>query len=501
MVARSNPINHQYSNHNEQEQDQDDNRSRNNSYGFLHDNPISLNVRGHVQTSSKTGGVVLAESCNDHQLVSNGANHNQVQQKAVVLGLKLRTRKIEKNNHQQVLSQSQRPLKLPASNFPAVSLRVGSWTWESKNPRDLTVKIYFGKKKLVWEFLRGSMKKKMEIEWAHVSAIKDYVDEDENGRLEIELENPPTYYEEHNFQRLKHTQWKITEDFTGGQAPNCRRHTIRFSPGVLDDHLKKLLKCDNGLYNLYRQPFPSHKSPFFNGSFHFSHNINVVGSSLVPPSNPFQPTTMQGLTLQNSNERSLGVWEQSGNNQFVDTPLPPIREPDDNELFQGMSDEQIELLLHVAMQNLPEVTTEQTCFKVDSSCQTFEQNHENISDHFVARTDASSGQQYQGLLQPINSDDQLELLDLDIQKLPDVTNEQNGFMVDSTCKALEQNHQSIFDPFGGITDGSCSNGGVISHDMAFMDEVEDDVSRYAQLLFHDEPAIDPGTLDLVIFSI
>ena len=79
MVARSNPINHQYSNHNEQEQDQDDNRSRNNSYGFLHDNPISLNVRGHVQTSSKTGGVVLAESCNDHQLVSNAANHNQVQ--------------------------------------------------------------------------------------------------------------------------------------------------------------------------------------------------------------------------------------------------------------------------------------------------------------------------------------------------------------------------------------------------------------------------------------
>lgn len=59
--------------------------------------------------------------------------------------------------------------------------------WVSKNEGDLVVKFYYGKKKLVWEFLYGARKKKIEIRWSQVSAINTFLEEDNKGRLEIEV--------------------------------------------------------------------------------------------------------------------------------------------------------------------------------------------------------------------------------------------------------------------------------------------------------------------------
>lgn len=59
--------------------------------------------------------------------------------------------------------------------------------WVSKNEGDLVAKIYYAKKKIVWELLFGSFKRKMEISWSEISAINAFISQGENGLLEIEV--------------------------------------------------------------------------------------------------------------------------------------------------------------------------------------------------------------------------------------------------------------------------------------------------------------------------
>lgn len=117
----------------------------------------------------------------------------------------------------------------------------------SKNEGDLVAKVYYAKKKLVWEFLDGPLKNKIEIQWSEISAIRAFTYEGEHGQLEIEvlflsikcfhpfceyfvldisifiqLNQQPQFGRETNPQPRKHTQWKQTSDFTGGQASICR---------------------------------------------------------------------------------------------------------------------------------------------------------------------------------------------------------------------------------------------------------------------------------------
>ena len=59
--------------------------------------------------------------------------------------------------------------------------------WVSKNEGDLVAKFYYGRKKLVWEFLYGALKKKIEIQWSQISAINAFMGEDKKGCLQIEV--------------------------------------------------------------------------------------------------------------------------------------------------------------------------------------------------------------------------------------------------------------------------------------------------------------------------
>ncbi|KAL8222820.1 hypothetical protein R6Q57_020219 [Mikania cordata] len=183
----------------------------------------------------------------------------------------------------KVESQST-PEKLKASNFPALLLQIGNWKRISRNEGDLVAKIYYAKKKLVWEFLDGPLKNKLEIQWSEISAIRSFVHQGEHDRLEIELNQPPLFSREINPQPRRHTQWKQTMDFTGGQASICRRHLVIFPPGVLEKQYEKLLQCDNRLFNLSQQPFPVDNYPFFyhdpNHCLDYSH-MNVRHQS--PP--------------------------------------------------------------------------------------------------------------------------------------------------------------------------------------------------------------------------
>ncbi|KAL2468657.1 uncharacterized protein Fot_50233 [Forsythia ovata] len=176
--------------------------------------------------------------------------------------------------------------KLKASNFPAKLLRIGTWQRMSTYEGDLTAKIYYAKRKIVWEILKRPLKCKIEILWSDIIAIRGMMPHNGEGTLEIELNQPPSFYRETDPQPRKHTLWQQSSDFTGGLAPVWRRHYVQFAPGVLDKHYQMLLQCDERLLALSQQPFPSQESPFFDsnifGRSDFTFNIYGHGSSFLP---------------------------------------------------------------------------------------------------------------------------------------------------------------------------------------------------------------------------
>ncbi|CAK9197477.1 unnamed protein product [Sphagnum troendelagicum] len=134
--------------------------------------------------------------------------------------------------------------KLKASNFPASTLKIGTWERISRYEGDLVAKCYYAKHKLVWEVLDNGLKSKMEIQWSDISAMNATFPESLPGSLEIEVSQPPLFFKETNPQPRKHTLWQATSDFTGGQATTCKRHSLQFPEGVLNKHYEKLVQCD-----------------------------------------------------------------------------------------------------------------------------------------------------------------------------------------------------------------------------------------------------------------
>ncbi|RZC72086.1 hypothetical protein C5167_035239 [Papaver somniferum] len=153
--------------------------------------------------------------------------------------------------------------KMKASNFSASSLNIGSWERISKHDGDLVAKCYFAKRKFLWELLDGGLKNKIEIMWSDIASIRATCKDNGPQTLEIELLRRPLFYRETNPQPRKHTLWKATADFTAGQASIFRRHKLQFPQGTLQKHYDRLLKLDNGLSLLSKNPFPSLESPFF----------------------------------------------------------------------------------------------------------------------------------------------------------------------------------------------------------------------------------------------
>ncbi|KAK1414033.1 hypothetical protein QVD17_29771 [Tagetes erecta] len=152
--------------------------------------------------------------------------------------------------------------KLKATNFPALLLKIGQWEYASKYEGDLVAKCYFAKHKLVWEVLDGSLKNKIEIQWADIVALKANCPDDGPSTLIIVLGKQPLFFRETDPQPRKHTVWQATSDFTGGEASKYRRHYLSCSPGVLKKHYEKLIQCDTRLNFLSQQVDPFLDAPF-----------------------------------------------------------------------------------------------------------------------------------------------------------------------------------------------------------------------------------------------
>ncbi|KAL0375825.1 UNVERIFIED_CONTAM: Peptide chain release factor PrfB2, chloroplastic [Sesamum calycinum] len=216
--------------------------------------------------------------------------------------------------------------KLKASNFPIKYIRIGNWERISEHEGHLVAKLYYAKKKMVWEILVRELKNKIEMQWSDISAIRVSMHDNEDGILQIQ----------------------ISSDFTQGQASIFRIHTIVFPPGVLNSHYEKLLSCDRRLLELSQQPFPSQESPYFDlPSLSGDSTLTVTGneyrsSSASPvlqyshqphhkmqvratPSGPTPSpsTTVLNFPLQNELPRKKAM------NGLLSPPPPPPPTPND----------------------------------------------------------------------------------------------------------------------------------------------------------------------------
>ncbi|XP_020090324.1 uncharacterized protein LOC109711597 [Ananas comosus] len=144
--------------------------------------------------------------------------------------------------------------RLKASNFPAKRLTIGDWSFTSTYESDLMAKIYFAKRKLVWEVLdSGGLKNKMEIRWSDISAIKATYPEDGLGTLDVALARRPFFFRETDPQPRRHTVWQSTADFTGGRASTYRRHFLECPSDLLSKNFGKLFQFDAKLNILSQQ--------------------------------------------------------------------------------------------------------------------------------------------------------------------------------------------------------------------------------------------------------
>ncbi|KAG6494550.1 hypothetical protein ZIOFF_049590 [Zingiber officinale] len=128
---------------------------------------------------------------------------------------------------------------------------------------DLVAKCYFAKRKLLWEFLEGGLKSKIEFHWSDITAIKAVFFEGDHGALDIVLARPPLFFREIDPQPRKHIQWQATQDFTNGQACIHRRHLLQCPQASLSKNFEKLINCDPHLKLLSQQPDIILESPYF----------------------------------------------------------------------------------------------------------------------------------------------------------------------------------------------------------------------------------------------
>lgn len=59
----------------------------------------------------------------------------------------------------------------------------------AQNLEDVVAKCYFGKRQLVWEILENRLKKKIQIPWGHISAMRATIEEKQPEVLEVEVYN------------------------------------------------------------------------------------------------------------------------------------------------------------------------------------------------------------------------------------------------------------------------------------------------------------------------
>ncbi|PON48225.1 hypothetical protein PanWU01x14_238750 [Parasponia andersonii] len=120
------------------------------------------------------------------------------------------------NNHKTTDSDDK------PSHVDASFIRIGTWKRVAQNSKDLVAKIYFGKRRLVWEILERGLKSKIEIQWESIVGMRLFLEESGSIIFEVELSRPPLFCKEIYPLPMRHTLWDLAPDFTDGQAKTCK---------------------------------------------------------------------------------------------------------------------------------------------------------------------------------------------------------------------------------------------------------------------------------------
>ncbi|KAL8493113.1 hypothetical protein ACS0TY_024358 [Phlomoides rotata] len=188
--------------------------------------------------------------------------------------------------------------RMKASSFNATLLRIGSWEYKSTYEGDLVSKCYHAKHKLVFEVLMGGLKKKLEIQWSDITALKAECPDNGPGSLTVVLARRPAFFEETNPQPRKHTLWQPAADFTDGQASINKKHFAQFLPGVLNKPFEKLIRCDTRLNLLSQQLEIVVDPPYFESKTSASEKSEESegdGSSQLQPAASGPPSAFQNV--------------------------------------------------------------------------------------------------------------------------------------------------------------------------------------------------------------
>ncbi|XBH73195.1 hypothetical protein VPH35_100336 [Triticum aestivum] len=188
--------------------------------------------------------------------------------------------------------------KLRAPSFHASILRIGDWELKSRYKGDLVAKFYFVKSKVVWEMIREGLKRKIEIKWSDISALRITCPKNLPGILDITVSEEPQFFKEGNTLPYKSTRWVATTDFTGGQSSMNSRHALQCGPGIMDKHIENLLSIDHRLYLLSQEGNINQKSMSNENSYR-SDGDDLFGTAQTAQSMPLYPmptgTTTVGL--------------------------------------------------------------------------------------------------------------------------------------------------------------------------------------------------------------
>ncbi|XBH95307.1 hypothetical protein VPH35_085885 [Triticum aestivum] len=217
--------------------------------------------------------------------------------------------------------------KLRAPSFHASILRIGDWELKSRYKGDLVAKFYFVKSKVVWEMINEGLKRKIEIKWSDISALRITCPKHLPGVLDITVSEEPQFFKEGNTLPYRSTRWVATTDFTGGQSSMNSRHVLQCGPGIMDKHIENLLSIDHRLYLLSQEGNINQKS-LSNESSYRGDGDNLFGTAQTGQSMPLYPmptgTTTVGLNdsgaLQGEHFQSSVTEESSGQTLLQNQP-------------------------------------------------------------------------------------------------------------------------------------------------------------------------------------
>ncbi|CAL9204661.1 unnamed protein product [Musa hybrid cultivar] len=231
--------------------------------------------------------------------------------------------------------------KLRIINVPVLMLKIGSWQCVSVGEGDIAAKCFYGKKKFVWEMLRCGSKKKFEIEWSDISAIRAHFADKQPDILEVELKKPPQLFELVSSDPRRHPMWQPIPDFTEDQSRLYRRHHLEFREGSFRKPYDKLLLENKHLFKLSHNLFENDMSPHFGvvrSGIQYSSTIPQLLHMFNQQTNNLYHSFTDHFGNQGTTDLSTryvgnsGYMAQSfGANLPTGQPVPPFRLVDENK--------------------------------------------------------------------------------------------------------------------------------------------------------------------------